>query len=79
MLASDVVLNVRASRSLSSEEIDALERLLFSKDGPSPEQVELLSLINSYVSRPSARWSELMARARRAIAPAGTTEAASAA
>lgn len=63
MLASDLVLSVRASRSLTSEQVSALERFAFGSGEPNRDQIDLLFLIDSYVKRPSIRWMSLVQRA----------------
>jgi hypothetical protein len=63
MLASDLVMLVRASRTISGEEVERLERTLFGAGMPSDEQIDLLFLMDSYLDRPHPRWSELLARA----------------
>jgi hypothetical protein len=70
MLACDVLLEVRASRSLSGVQITALERMTFAQGGPGREQLDMLLLIGSYVARPDPRWSALLARAAAAVLPA---------
>ena len=62
MLASDLVLSVRASRSLTAEQVSALERYAFGSGEPNRDQIDLLFLIDSYMKRPSIRWMSLIQR-----------------
>jgi hypothetical protein len=63
MLASDLLMDVRASRAISSDQVDRLERVVFESGAPSGDQLDLIFLIDTYLQRREARWGELMARA----------------
>ncbi len=63
MLASDLIMMVRASRTISADQVDGLEKLVFGSGGPSEEQIDLLFLMDSYLDRPHPRWAELLTRA----------------
>ena len=63
MLACDLLLEVRASRSLSGEQVTKLERMVFGEGKPSRDQLELLFLIDTYLQRADPSWGELLARA----------------
>lgn len=64
MLASDVVWNARAARTLNGDQVAALERLVFSGGKPEREQIEILDLIDSYLVHRCEAWSSLMKRVR---------------
>ena len=66
MLASDLIMSVRASRSISTDQVEALEQIVFASAAPSAEQLDLLIQIDAYVERPVPRWTELLARAAQA-------------
>ena len=63
MLACDLILEVRASRSLSSEQVTRLERMVFGDGKPSRDQLELLILLDTYLQRADPSWGELLSRA----------------
>jgi hypothetical protein len=63
MLASDLIMDVRASRSISSDQMERLERMVFGEGKPSGDQLDLLYLMDTYLQRPDPRWAELLARA----------------
>jgi hypothetical protein len=63
MLASDLVMDVRASRSISPDQVERLERLVFGSGAPSGDQLDLLFLIDTYLQGHNPRWAELLARA----------------
>jgi hypothetical protein len=68
MLASDLVMQVRASRSVSREQAAQLERILFAGGRPTRDHIELLRLIDSYAVQRDPRWTELIERATAAMA-----------
>ena len=71
MLASDLIMDVRASRSISPDQMERLERMVFGSGKPSGDQLDLLYLMDTYLQRPDPRWAELLARAAMtALAPA---------
>ncbi len=79
MLACDLIMNVRASRTISADQVDQLERIVFAGGAPGPDQLELLDRVRSYVQRAHPRWAELLERAaREAAAEDGQTDRASA-
>jgi hypothetical protein len=61
MLASDLILEVRASRSLSAAQVRQLERELM--DGVDRHALELLFLLDRYARRADPGWPPLLARA----------------
>jgi len=63
MLACDLLMNVRASRSISGEQVTQLEKMVFAEGGPSRDQLNLLCLIDTYLERPHPGWGPLFARA----------------
>ena len=70
MLASDLIMDVRASRSISADQMERLERMVFGNGKPSGDQLDLLYLMDTYLQRPDPRWAELLARAAMtALAP----------
>jgi len=71
MLACDVLMHVRASRSLSGEQVAQLEALVFGGGVPGPDQLDMLYLIDTYLRRRDPRWADLMARAALALVAAG--------
>jgi hypothetical protein len=71
MLACDLILEVRASRSLNSEQVSRLERMVFGQGRPDREQLDLLFVIDAYVMRSDPAWSLLLARASLAALVAG--------
>lgn len=67
MLACDLILEVRASGSLSAEQVRRLECMAFGGGQPSREQLEILLLIDRYVVRADPGWATLLARAAEAV------------
>lgn len=63
MLASDIVMDVRASRCISTDQVRQLERMVFEGGTPSRDQLDLLYLVDTYLQRPDPRWANLIARA----------------
>lgn len=75
MLACDLIMDVRASRVISADQVDQLERLVFTGEAPNREQLALLYLINTYLQRPDARMARLLDRAiEEATAPTDAAE-----
>jgi hypothetical protein len=66
MLASDLLMDVRAARAISGDQVDRLERMVFESGVPSGDQLDLVFLIDTYLMRRDPRWAELMARAAMA-------------
>ena len=73
MLACDLMVEVRASRSLSGDQVTKLERMIFEAGKPDRDQLELLFLIDTYLERADPSWGELLHRAA-ASALAGAHE-----
>ncbi len=71
MLACDLILEVRASRSLSADQVLRLERMVFGAGRPSRDQLDMLFLIDGYVVRADPSWGNLLARAAVAALVAG--------
>ena len=63
MLACDLMVEVRASRSLSGDQVTKLERMIFAAGNPSRDQLELLFLIDTYLERADPSWGSLLHRA----------------
>ena len=63
MLASDLVMDVRASRSISADQVERLERFVFANGAPSGDQLELLMLMDTYLQRRDPRWADLLSKA----------------
>ncbi len=68
MLASDLIMSVRASRGISAEDVEQLERMLFAGGTPSSEQLDLLTQIDGYVEHACPHWAALLMRAAQARA-----------
>jgi hypothetical protein len=66
MLACDLLMNVRASRTISGEQVAQLEKMVFADGGPSRDQLDFLCLIDTYLERPHPGWAPLFARATMA-------------
>ena len=70
MLASDIIMDVRASRTISPDQVATLERMVFGQGTPSGDQLDLLFLMDTYLQRPDPHWADLLARAAMiALAP----------
>jgi len=63
MLACDLILAVRTSKSVSADQVKSLERMVFGAGTPSREQLELLFLIDGYALRADPSWAALLDRA----------------
>ena len=70
-MACDLILEVRASRSLSADQVARLERFVFGAGRPSREQLDMLFVIDRYVVRADVSWGHLLARAAVAALVAG--------
>ena len=68
MLACDLILEVRASRSLSRAQVERLEREIAA--GLDRHGLDLLFLLDRYAERADPSWPPLLARA---AAAAGST------
>ena len=66
-MACDLIVQARASRRLSQQEIARLERLVFGGGGASRDGLEALLLIDTYIEAGDADWSNLLARAAAAF------------
>jgi hypothetical protein len=76
-------MDVRASRSISPDQVMRLERLFFANGAPSGDQLDLLYLMDTYLRRPDPLFADLLARAAlttmeppRRIEVQGTRQAA---
>lgn len=63
MLATDIFMDVRASRCISPDQVSRLERLVFDNGAPSGDQLDLLYLMDTYLRRPDPLFADLLARA----------------
>jgi hypothetical protein len=75
-------MDVRASHTISGEQLTQLEHLIFSSAEPSRDQLDLLFLLDTYLERRNPGWAELLARAAEAVTadrPAATAAQAKAA
>lgn len=63
MLVSDLLMEVRASRSLSADQVVRLERQVFGEGKPSRDQLDLLFLVDTYLERADPSWALLLTRA----------------
>ena len=59
-------MDVRASRAISADQVEQLERMIFAGGSPTAEQLDLLLLIDTYLQRSDPRWADLLARAAQA-------------
>ncbi len=66
MLASDLLMDVRASRAISPDQMQRLERMVFESGAPSGDQLDLVFLIDTYLQRRDPRWADLVTRAAMA-------------
>jgi hypothetical protein len=79
MLASDLIMDVRASRTISADQVEQLEKMVFASGAPTSDQLDLLYLMDTYLERSDPRWGELLRRAaREALHEAETNGQASA-
>lgn len=69
MLTSDLIMDVRASRTISSDQMASLEKMVFGSGSPSGDQLDLLYLMDTYLQRPDPRWADLLARAAMTALP----------
>lgn len=60
-------MDVRASRRISADQVEQLERAVFAGGPPSLDQLDLLFLMDTYLQRPDPRWAELLARAAHEV------------
>lgn len=67
MLASDLIIDVRASRTISADQVEQLERTIFASGAPSLDQLDFLLLLDTYMQRPDPRWADLLARAAHEV------------
>ena len=72
MLACDLLMDVRASHTISAEQMVRLERMIFGDGTPDGDQLDLLYLIDTYLQRPDPRWADLLARAASLALTGGT-------
>jgi hypothetical protein len=66
MLACDLILEIRASRSVSAEQVFRLERMMFANGAPTAEDFDMLLTIDNYLRRFDPSWLTLLERARLA-------------
>ena len=60
MCICDMLVEVRASRSISACQVGRLEKALFGAGAISRHQLDLLFLIDSYAERADASWPKLL-------------------
>ena len=77
MLACDLIVDVRASHTISGEQLKRLEHMVFASGAPGRDQLELLLLLDTYLERKNPGWAELLARAAEAAAAATERSVAS--
>ena len=63
MLTSDLLMDVRASRAISDDQVRRLEEAVFGGGAPSTDQLDLVFLIDTYLQRRDPRWGAFVARA----------------
>jgi hypothetical protein len=78
MLACDLMVEVRASRCLSADQIARLERAIFAGGNPTRDHLELLFLIDAYLERADPSWGDLLHRAAASALAGPGREAAAA-
>jgi len=66
MLACDLIIDVRASHTISGEQLKRLELMVFGTGQPGRDQLELLLLLDTYLQRKNPGWADLLARAAQA-------------
>jgi len=76
MLACDLLMDVRASHTISADQVVRLERMIFGDGTPNGDQLDLLYLIDTYLQRPDPRWADLLARAASLALPGGAAKPA---
>jgi hypothetical protein len=70
MLTCDLLLEVRATRAVTDEQVRRLERLVFGNGKPTHDHLDLIFLIDTYLERRDPSWADLFARAALiALAP----------
>jgi hypothetical protein len=67
MLECDLLLEVRASRTINRDQVARLERLVFAGE-PRRDQLEMLMHLNRHVVRGHPSWTALLVRAQTALA-----------
>lgn len=60
-------MDVRASRTISADQVEQLGRAIFASGAPSLDQLDLLLLMDTYMQRPDPSWAELLARAAHEV------------
>ena len=68
-------MDVRASRAISADQVEQLERMIFAGGSPTVEQLDLLLLIDAYLQRSDPCWGKLLARAAQAAMGAAMGQA----
>jgi hypothetical protein len=63
MLACDLIVEVRAARSVSAEQVAGLERTMPHGGTVSEEMLDFLFIIDRYAERAAPAWTQLLARA----------------
>lgn len=56
-------MDVRASRAISPDQVEQLEKMVFAGGAPSADQLDLLYLMDTYLERHDQRWADLLERA----------------
>lgn len=79
MLASDLIMGVRASRTISADQVESLEKMVFADGKPSGDHLDLLFLMDTYLQRPDPRWADFLARAAMSALPVTEPDTAAAA
>lgn len=63
MLACDLIIDVRASHTISGEQLKRLEHMVFAAGAPGRDQLELLLILDTYLERKNPGWAQLLTRA----------------
>ncbi len=71
MLACDLIMEVRASRSMRAEQVAHVERIVFGGGDPGADALGLVLALDRYVDRADPCWDDLVTRATIAALSAG--------
>jgi hypothetical protein len=66
VLPCDLIVEIRASRTVSAEQAARVERMVFGDGRPAADQLELILAMDQYVQRADPCWDSLVARAAAA-------------
>jgi hypothetical protein len=69
MLATDLIMDVRASRTISADQLYQLEQWILSDGAPTAEQLDVMLLLETYLDWPDPDFAELLSRAMQRASP----------